>query len=190
MKLVTAGTSRVGREIVKRLGEDVTVHYYKNKALAKELSKHTIQADLSGNIPTFLGKVGMFNIIINNFAFVEDGKSLASWEKIFRANVILPALLLDHMNSGVMINISSIMGLPKIGSGIAYGMSKAALNKFSDTVHKPGVRVNAVALAGIGEDISAEAVADEVIRIIEDTSIDNQVIYLWGSNTKDQRYAI
>jgi len=189
MKLVTGGTSRIGREIAKRL-DDVVVHYYKNKDLAEELSPHVIQADLS-DIKKFLKRLGKFDVIINNFAFVEDGKDVDSWERILRANVILPALLLDHIDEGIMINISSIMGLPKIGSGIAYGVSKAALNKFTDTTHKPRVRINAIAPAEIDTEVPINEIVDEVLRLINDKSINNQVIYLWGSAPESKKeYAI
>jgi NAD(P)-dependent dehydrogenase (short-subunit alcohol dehydrogenase family) len=189
VKLITAGTSRIGQEIVKRLGDDVLVHYHNNRSLAESLSPFTIQADLTTTegIRGFLSKLERFDVIINNFALVDDPKlDIYAWENMFRANVILPALLIEHTDK-VVINISSIMGLPKIDCRYGYGMSKAALNKLTDTYHRGSVRINAVAPAEVGAVVSASDVADEVLRIINDETINNQIIYLWGNAPESQK---
>lgn len=179
MELITGGTSRLGREIVKRLEGDVLVHYYENKKLAEELSPYTIQADMKKDINGFFSFISKwkFDVIINNLALYGKAETVREWESMMRVNVILPALLMDHIDKGVVVNISSICSYRGVPSDVAYGVSKAALNRLEG---KPGVRVVTICPAQIGKDISVEEVADEVIRVIKDESVSG-IIDMWGT---------
>lgn len=156
--LVTAGTSSIGKVIVKTLqakGYEVVVHYNTNEKLALELSQQVIQEDLSDDdeVEEFVDKavnLGKYDVVVNN-----AGITQGQWDEVLSVNVLTPAYVLTRAErlvnpGGVIINVSSVYGHENFGQvGFeAYSASKAAVNNMTKTFAKklaPGIRVNAVA---------------------------------------------
>ena len=125
-----------------------------------------VQADISDEeqdralIATTLDRFGKLDILVNNAGWTTrvdhaDHEALTNdiLFKTFEINVYgtwwltraaMPAL---RESEGCIVNVTSIAGLRPLGSSLAYGMAKAALNSFTEDLARycGPVRANAVA---------------------------------------------
>ncbi len=173
--IVTGSTSGIGEASAKALaaeGATVIVNSSSSveagRALADELGNGSIyvQGDISKEaqcqalVAAATDQLGRLDVLVNNAGWTtrvdhSDHQALTN-EILFKtievnvygtwwmSKAAVPAL---KETSGSIVNITSIAGLRPIGSSIAYGMAKAALNSLTEDLAKfcSPVRVNAVA---------------------------------------------
>lgn len=173
--IVTGSTSGIGEASARALraeGASVVVNSSSSveagEALAAELGNGAIyvQADISDEaqckalVAAADEQFGRLDVLINNAGWTTridhaDHEALTN-EILFKtievnvygtwwmSKAAVPAL---KETTGAIVNITSIAGLRPVGSSLAYGMAKAALNSLTEDMAKfcAPVRVNAVA---------------------------------------------
>jgi NAD(P)-dependent dehydrogenase (short-subunit alcohol dehydrogenase family) len=171
--LVTGATSGIGRAIaihLARAGADVIVHGRDAArgaevvAEIKQAGGHArfVAADLTdpAAIMRLEREVGDLDILVNNAGLAVFGPSagldLKRFDAMFAANVRAPFLLVAGFAPGMatrgrgsIINIGSMAGAVGLGSGAAYGATKASLSAmtraWASEFSASGVRINTVA---------------------------------------------
>jgi 3-oxoacyl-[acyl-carrier protein] reductase len=172
--IVTGASSGIGAasavELARR-GWSVVINYSRSEDNAKAVAEHcasalVIRADVSDDAPcralaqAALDKWGRIDALVNNAGttkFVDhknlDGLTAEDFLAIYRTNVVgafqmtracAPAL---RASRGAIVNVSSVASEIPVGSSIAYGASKAALNMMTRSLARalgPEIRVNAV----------------------------------------------
>jgi 3-oxoacyl-[acyl-carrier protein] reductase len=124
-----------------------------------------IQADISTPkdvdrlVKTALEKFGQINILVNNAGIDNDGQThnmkIEDWDEVMATNLRGPFLLtravlptMRAQRSGHILNISSESGLNYYPGDSVYGLSKHALNDFSEYVQRENqdfnIRVNTI----------------------------------------------
>lgn len=181
LAFVTGGTRGIGRAITDKLiqlGFDVYFTYKNNYGLALEIEQkypgickgHAFDHKKE-NIQTLADKIlkeRIPEVIVNNIGINHDGlflkQDLASfWDAMqmnFGSVLACCKAFLDCMlqqRKGHIINITSVAAIkPKIGNS-AYGVSKAAIERFSKTLALEtahfNVRVNCVSPAYVKTDL-------------------------------------
>jgi ribitol 2-dehydrogenase len=174
--IITGGGSGIGRGIALALAEQqarlVLCGRRKERLeqaaqLIRQSSREglAVQADVSepGDvervIQATLEKFGRIDILVNNAGVFEDGEThemaVDTWELVLRTNLdgpflmtkaVLPAMRAQH--SGHILMISSESGIIYETGATAYGVSKHALNAFSEFVQQENqdfnIRVNTI----------------------------------------------
>lgn len=173
--IVTGSSSGIGEATARALasaGASVVVNSSSSveagTAVAESLPTDSIyvQGDISDEaqdkalVAETLERFGRLDVLVNNAGWTtrvdhRDHEALTDdiLFKTFEVNVYgtwwmtrasLPAL---RESSGCVVNVTSIAGLRPIGSSIAYGMAKAALNSLTEDLARycGPIRVNAVA---------------------------------------------
>lgn len=173
--LVTGSSSGIGEASARMLaaaGAKVVVNSSSSveagRAVAAELpgEAHYIQADISDEaqcealVAGTVDHFGRLDILVNNAGWTtrldHADLSLMTNEVLFKTievNVYgtwwMSKTAMPHLKAtaGTIVNVTSIAGLRPLGSSLAYGMAKAALNSLTEDMAKfqKPVRVNAVA---------------------------------------------
>lgn len=144
----------------------------------------TQSADVDRLIKTTLDQFGKVDILINNAGITRDTLLLrmkeADWDAVLATNLKGVFLCTKAVSkgmlkqrSGVIVNISSVVGLAGNAAQANYAAAKAGIIGFSKSVAKElgsrGIRVNAIAPGYIATDMTAvltEGRKDEVLRAI------------------------
>lgn len=173
--LVTGSTSGIGEASAHALaaeGAHIVVNSSSSvdagHALAAALptDSHYIRGDISKEgdcnalIAGAIERFGQLDVLVNNAGWTtrvdhadHDAMTNEILFKTIEVNVYgtwwMSKTAMPHLKetAGCIVNITSIAGLRPVGSSLAYGMAKAALNSLTEDMakfHSP-VRVNAVA---------------------------------------------
>jgi ketoreductase RED2 len=174
--LVTGSSSGIGEQIARRLsalGAHVVVNSSSSveagEAVSASLPSDSVyvQADISDQeqgralLDATVERFGGLDILVNNAGWTTvvphgdlDALTDDILQRTFDVNVfgtwwLTKAAIPQLRNSadGNIVNITSIAGIRPVGSSMAYGMSKAALNQMTLLLAKSycPIRVNAVA---------------------------------------------
>jgi ketoreductase RED2 len=174
--LVTGSSSGIGEQIARRfaqLGAAVVVNSSTSIAAGEQLATELgaraayVQADISDAeqarhlVEATVERFGALDVLVNNAGWTTrvDHRDLDAltdeiFLRTFEVNVfgtwwLTKAAIPQLRNSadGNIVNITSIAGIRPVGSSMAYGMSKAALNQMTLLLAKSygPIRVNAVA---------------------------------------------
>lgn len=172
--IITGASSGIGAatavELARR-GWSVVVNYSRSEAEANRVAAAcgdalAVQADVADDAQcralaqAALDKWGRIDALVNNAGttkFVDhadlDGLTADDFMRIYRTNVVgafqmtracAPAL---RASRGAIVNVSSVAAELAVGSSVAYGASKAALNMVTRSLARslgPEIRVNAV----------------------------------------------
>jgi 3-oxoacyl-[acyl-carrier protein] reductase len=174
LAIITGASSGIGAASaleLSRRGWSVVVNYSRSETEARRVAADcsdalAIQADVGDDAAcralaqAALDRWGRIDALVNNAGttkFVDhanlDGLSGEDFLAIYRTNVVgafqmtracAPAL---KANRGAVVNVSSVAAQLAVGSSIAYGASKAALNMMTRSLARslgPEIRVNAV----------------------------------------------
>lgn len=186
--IVTGGSKGIGLEIVLALlKEDIKVYYLsRSQGLSKEklcelaqvepYMVHWIKCDLSKTseleaaLDSILEQEPKIDILINNAGVTKDGLIMRmkdeQWDEVLQVNLTSAfvscrkiARQMASNRSGVIINISSVVGITGNGGQTNYSASKAGLIGFSKSLAKElasrSIRVNVVAPGFIETDMTA-----------------------------------
>ena len=200
--IVTGSGRGIGRAIALELaaaGAKVVVNYAGRVDKAEETVKLireaggeciAVQADVSQTvdvdrlIKTTLDHFGKINILVNNAGITRDSLLLrmkeADWDAVLATNLKGVFLCTKAVSkgmlkqrSGVIVNISSVVGLSGNAGQANYAAAKAGIIGFSKSIAKEfasrGIRVNAVAPGYISTDMTetlAEGMHSEILRAI------------------------
>ena len=200
--IVTGSGRGIGRAIALELavaGAKVVVNYAGRSDKAEETAQLireaggeslTVQADVSqaGDvdrlIQTTLDHFGKINILVNNAGITRDSLLLrmkeADWDAVLATNLKGVFLCTKAVSkgmlkqrTGVIINISSVVGLSGNAGQANYAAAKAGVVGFSKSVAKEfaprGIRVNVVAPGYIITDMTEtlpEGVQNDILRAI------------------------
>jgi 3-oxoacyl-[acyl-carrier protein] reductase len=172
--IITGASSGIGAASaaeLSRRGWSVVVNYARSEAEARRVAAGcsdalAIQADVGDDaacralVQAALDRWGRIDALVNNAGttkFVDhanlDGLSGDDFLAIYRTNVVgafqmtraCAAAL--KASRGAVVNVSSVAAELAVGSSIAYGASKAALNMLTRSLARslgPEIRVNAV----------------------------------------------
>ena len=140
----------------------------------EEAMKSVVRKIIADKIPV--------NVLVNNAGVAHGGlfqmTSMAKIREVFELNLFahmeLTQLLLRYMiksGGGSIINISSISGMDLLEGNCAYGVSKAALIAFTQTLAAEcganGVRVNAIAPGLTDTDMGDQMKPENKNKMIE-----------------------
>ena len=200
--IVTGSGRGIGRAIALELaaaGAKVVVNYAGRVDKAEETVKLireaggeciAVQADVSQTadvdrlIKTTLDLFGKIDILVNNAGITRDSLLLrmkeTDWDAVLATNLKGVFLCTKAVSkgmlkqrSGVIVNISSVVGLSGNAGQANYAAAKAGIIGFSKSIAKEfaarGIRVNAVAPGYISTDMTetiAEAMQSEILRAI------------------------
>ncbi|KUO79090.1 MAG: beta-ketoacyl-ACP reductase [Desulfosporosinus sp. BRH_c37] len=200
--IVTGSGRGIGRAIALELavaGAKVVVNYAGRADKAEETVKLireaggeclAVQADVSQTadvdrlIKTTLDHFGKINILVNNAGITRDLLLLrmkeADWDAVLATNLKGVFLCTKAVSkgmlkqrAGVIVNISSVVGLSGNAGQANYAAAKAGIIGFSKSIAKEfasrGIRVNVVAPGYISTDMTealAEGMQTEVLRAI------------------------
>ena len=200
--IVTGSGRGIGRAIALELagaGAKVVINYAGRSDKAEETveliraaggESLAVQADVSQAadvdrlIQTTLDYFGKINILINNAGITRDSLLLrmkeADWDAVLATNLKGVFLCTKAVSkgmlkqrSGVIVNISSVVGLAGNAGQANYAAAKAGVVGFSKSIAKEfaprGIRVNVVAPGYIMTDMTetlAEGVQSEILREI------------------------
>lgn len=173
--IVTGSSSGIGEATARSLaaeGASVVVNSSSSveagSAVAASLPTDSIyiQADIADEaqdralVAQTLDRFGRLDVLVNNAGWTtrvdhRDHEALTN-EILFKTMEVnvygtwwltraaMPAL---HESEGCIVNVTSIAGLRPLGSSLAYGMAKAALNSLTEDLarYQGPVRANAVA---------------------------------------------
>ncbi len=198
--IITGAGRGIGRAIALELasaGAIVVVNYASNSVKAEEIIQQitaaggkgmSIQADVSQAsevdrlVRTTIEEYGKIDILVNNAGVARDNLLLrikeADWDTVLDINLKSVFLCTKAVckgmlkqRSGVIVNISSVVGISGNAGQANYAAAKAGIFGFTKSMAKElaprGIRVNAVAPGYISTDMTAilpEEVKKEIIR--------------------------
>lgn len=183
------GIGRAIAERLGRDGALVVVHYAQDDTAAKEVVSTITQSGgkafavrselgVRGDIDTLFAGIASglaeqevehaLDIVVNNAGIglsapIEDVE-VESFDRVFAVNVRAPFFIVQRAlpllrDGGRIINISSGVTRVAFPDGIAYALTKGALDTFTRTLAKPlgarGITVNSVAPGVIDTDVNA-----------------------------------
>ncbi|MDI6861001.1 MAG: 3-oxoacyl-[acyl-carrier-protein] reductase [Caldisericia bacterium] len=201
--IVTGGTRGIGKAIVYELAKEnynIGLNFLKNIQLAEQIKKDLeenfgikvilLQGDVSSEedvkriVGMFLNEFGKISLLVNNAGITKDNllirMSLEDFMKVLNTNLVSAFLMtkevLPHMikeKNGVIINISSIVGIfGNKGQG-NYSASKGGLISFTKSIAKEvasrNIRVNAIAPGFIETDMTeilGEETKEKILNMI------------------------
>lgn len=180
--LVTGASRGIGRATAVRLARDgmrVAVHYARDEMAAKEVvrtieqaggSAFAVRAELGtpGGVQTLAERIDRLDILVNNAGIgmpkpIEDVTG-ADFDQVFAVNVkdlffLTQRLLPLIPDGGRIVNVSSGAVRLAFPEGIAYAMTKGAVEVFTRALAKQlgprGITVNNVAPGIIDTDANA-----------------------------------
>lgn len=197
--IITGGSKGIGREIVKKFSEsgcNVAFTYLSSKDSAKEIeniaSSHGVKvkkyksdasnfSECEELVKNVIEDFGGFDILINNAGVTRDNLLLRmdeeSWKKVIDINLNSCFFLtksgikeLMRKKDGVIINISSIVGIKGNPGQANYAASKSGINGFTKTVAlelaSRNIRCNAIAPGFIKTDMTDEELLNNWIKSI------------------------
>ncbi len=203
--IVTGASRGIGRSTAVKLAKDyfVVVNYLRNEDKAMETvaaienlggSAVAIRGDVSRyedakDIVSRAAEYGEIKLLVNN-AGVYDVRPFSrmmpsEWERIVEVNLYgvmnMSHAVLDHMDEGVIVNISSVIGINPMANAAPYCASKAAVIAFTKSLAEemyPRIRVICVAPGPTDTDMlrkfhgamfadPPEKVADFILHAIE-----------------------
>lgn len=174
--IVTGGGSGIGRGLALALANEAAKVVVCGRRLdrieetvrliqAAGGSAEAIQADVTADedvrrlIDAVSRAYGRIDILVNNAGLFEGGQlhelGVEIWDRVLNTNLRAPFLLtrailpiMRQQRSGHIINISSESGIEYYSGDAAYGVSKHALNDFSEFVQREvqdfNIRVNTI----------------------------------------------
>ena len=209
--VVTGGSKGIGHEIVKKAVEQGASVYYLSRSQAADhdgLQASWIQTDMSDeqSIETafkqVLAEAGKVDVLVNNAGITRDGMMMRmkteAFEEVLKVNLTGAFIACRNVvrsmakaRSGVIINISSVVGLMGNAGQANYAASKAGLIGFSKSLAREfssrSVRVNVIAPGFIKTDMT-DVLSDEVkeslsgqiplARLGETSDVADAVIFL------------
>jgi len=184
--IVTGGSRGIGLAIVKELLEEGAKVYYISRTRSehqKEMEEIAESAgvsvywkegdvskeDIAQVIDTIIKEAGTVDILINNAGITRDGlifrMNTDDWDKVLSVNLRSAfftcrqlARVMIKQRSGVIVNISSVVGIMGNAGQTNYSASKAGLIGFSKSLAREvasrGVRVNVVAPGFVETDMT------------------------------------
>ena len=187
--IVTGGSKGIGKGIVEKLAEsgcNVAFTYLSSKESATEIEKLSdkysvkikkYQSDASDFeqstelIENILDDFDSYDILINNAGITKDNLLLRmdedSWKKVIDINLnscfnLTKCAIREFMKKkeGVIINISSIVGIKGNAGQSNYSASKAGINGFTKSIAlelgSRNIRCNAIAPGFIETDMTSK----------------------------------
>jgi len=169
LALVTGASRGIGRAVARELaraGASVVVGYQSGKeeaeALAAEIGGRAVQADVSSpdEAKRLVDEAGDVDVLVNNAGLTRDGllarMSDDDWRTVIETNLssvfyTCRAVTRPMMKkrSGVIVNISSIVGVHGNWGQTNYAASKAGIIGFTKSLARElgsrGIRANVVA---------------------------------------------
>lgn len=197
--LVTGGSRGIGKACALELakaGVDVVINYAGNdvaanetleelKALgsnAKAYKFNVADAQLcADNIKDIIAEYGKIDILVNNAGITRDGLFIRmpeeNWNAVIDTNlnsafyVSNPVVkLMMKQRSGVVINMTSIVGVMGNAGQANYAAAKAGLIGFTKSLAKElgsrNIRVNAIAPGFIQTDMTKDLPVEEIVKAI------------------------
>lgn len=197
--IITGGSKGIGREIVKKFSEsgcNVAFTYLSSEDSAKEIeniaSSHGVKvkkyksdasnfSECEELVKNVIEDFGGFDILINNAGVTRDNLLLRmdeeSWKKVIDINLNSCFFLtksgikeLMRKKDGVIINISSIVGIKGNPGQANYAASKSGINGFTKTVAlelaSRNIRCNAIAPGFIKTDMTDGELLNNWIKSI------------------------
>ncbi len=200
--LVTGGSRGIGRETcleLARLGAAVAVNYTRGADAAEGVAKEiedaggravTLQADVGNEdeatalIDAVVKQLGRIDILVNNAGITRDALIVrmkkSDWDEVLQVNLTgafnclqAAAKKMMKQRSGVIVNVSSIVGVIGNAGQANYSAAKAGLIGLTKTVAKElasrNIRVNGVAPGFITTEMTeslAENIKEKIVEQI------------------------
>lgn len=191
--LITGGSRGIGAAAVRRFAREgcrVSFFYEKNAEAAGQLHKETGAAayacDVSNSaaVSELISSLPPISILINNAGVSHVGLisqiTPEEWDRLFAVNVksiyntvraVLPSML--AVQSGCILNVSSMWGQVGASCEAAYSATKGAVDALTKALSKElgpsGIRVNAISPGWIDTDMNRFLTADDRGVLAEET---------------------
>lgn len=189
LALITGGSRGIGKACALELakaGYDVVINYAGNEAAANETVKEVQALGVKGEaykfdvsnkeeavaaIAQIIEKYGRIDVLVNNAGITKDNlfirMSDEQWDDVITTNlssafyVSNPVVkVMMKQRSGVIINMSSVVGVYGNAGQANYAAAKAGLIGFTKSLAKElgsrGIRVNAIAPGFINTDMTKD----------------------------------
>ncbi len=190
--LVTGGSRGIGKAIVTTLCDRGCEVFYFSRTHGDydNAHAHHIEVDMSDPVSIEEGMGAVFeqtdylDVVVNNAGITKDSLLMRmpseNWDEVINVNLrsvfqVCQKVVrsMTRRKSGVIINISSIVGVTGNGGQTNYAASKAGIIGFSKSLAKElssrNIRVNAVAPGFIDTSMSEaipEKIKDELVKQI------------------------